>query len=287
MLQQIWNGITLGSLYGLIALGYTLVFGIIQVVFFAQGELSMLGAFAALLVVSWLGPPTLGTLVCGFAAAILVAASVGVSSERLAIRPLRRASRVLPLITSLGLSIVFQNVVMLWMGPQPFPFRVPEVWRGMLLGVHLSALEIATVGLFVLCVGGLAVFLRFPRGLAIRAVAQSAEGARLMGVSINRTLFWTFVLSSTTAAIAGVLMAAYYGVAKFDMGFVPGIKGFTIAILGGVGNIWGAAVAGLAVGVLETLFAGYVSPDYRDLLVFAILVVTLAVRPHGLFGEGK
>ena len=287
MLQQLWNGLTLGALYGLIALGYTLVFGIIQVVFFAQGELSMLAAFAALAVVTSLGPPSIGTLLLGLLAAIVVSVSAGVLAERIAIRPLRGAPRVLPLITSLGVSIVFQNLVMIAKGPQPFPFRLPDLWRSSLLQVHFSALEIVIVLCFGLCLAGIARFLKSPTGLAIRAVAQSRDGARLMGVSVDRTVFYTFVLSSTTAALAGVLMAAYYGAAKFDMGFVPGIKGFTIAILGGVGNIWGAAVAAATVGLLETLFAGYVSSDYKDIFVFALLVLTLAVRPKGLLGEGK
>lgn len=286
MLQQLWNGLTLGALYGLIALGYTLVFGIIQVVFFAQGELSMLGAFAALAVVTSLGPPSISSLFLGLLAAIVVSVGAGVLAERVAIRPLRGAPRVLPLITSLGVSIVFQNVVMIAKGPQPFPFPLPELWRSSLLHVHVSAMDIVMVLSFGFCLVAIAAFLNTPTGLAIRAVAQSRDGARLMGISVDRAVLTTFVLSSATAALAGVLMGAYYGAARFDMGFVPGIKGFTIAILGGIGNIRGAALAAVTVGLLEALFAGYVSSDYKDLFVFALLVGTLAFRPNGLLGEG-
>lgn len=290
MLQhQLWNGLTLGALYSLIAVGYTLIFGIIQVIFFAQGELSMLAAFAAMLVWLWAAKsvPVAVVAIGVVVAAILVSVVAGLASEHFALRPLRNAPRVLPLITSLGLSIVFQNIVMLATKARafPFPIKLPEE----IAGFHSAHfVELSTVVLAAVVFGALHMVLRTERfGLPIRAVAQSRDGARLMGIDADRAIQIAFVISSTTAALAGLLMGLYYGVVKFDMGFVPGIKGFTIAILGGIGNVTGALVAGLLVGISEALFAGYVSSDYKDLFVFAILVLTLLVRPHGLLGEGE
>lgn len=291
MLQQIWNGLTLGALYGLIAIGYTLIFGIIQVIFFAQGELSMLAAFAALAVITLLATqlPAGVVLLLAVVAAVAVSVGSGLLAERVALRPLRDAPRVMPLITSLGVSIVFQNLIMVGVGPQPFAFAAPVQFATYtFLGVRLSSLEIIILSVLGVVVVSIHFLLRKHRyGIAVRAIAQSRDGARLMGIGVNRTVVVAFVLSSLTAAFAGVLMAMYYGVAKFDMGFVPGIKGFTIAILGGVGNIYGALLAALLLGVSESLFAGYVSSDYRDLFVFTVLILTLIVRPQGLLGEGK
>lgn len=291
MLQQLWNGLTLGAIYGFIAIGYTLIFGIIQVIFFAQGELSMLAAFAALAVLGLCSGAVSGVsaMVLATVAGLLVSLTAGVVSWRLALRPLRAAPRIMPLITSLGVSIVLQNAIMLTWGPQPFPFRSPINFATHdVAGVHFSTLEVMILVSLGACALCLHFFLKYHRyGLAVRAIAQSPDGARLMGMSIDRAVVAAFLVSSATAAVAGIFMALYYGVVKFNMGFVPGIKGFTIAVLGGIGNLYGALVAGLLVGVAEALFAGYVSSDYRDLFVFAILVLTLVVRPQGLLGEGK
>jgi len=291
VLQQIWNGLTLGALYGLIAIGYTLIFGIIQVIFFAQGELSMLAAFAALGVLMLLAAklPAGAVLLLAVVAAAAVSVGSGLLAERAALRPLRSAPRVKPLITSLGVSIVFQNLIMVGVGPQPFAFVTPVSFANYsALGVHFNSLEIVILLVLAAVVVVIHILLRRHRyGIAMKAIAQSRDGARLMGIQIDRTVVVAFVLSSHTAALAGVLMALYYGIAKFDMGFMPGIKGFTIAILGGIGNIYGALLAALLIGVSESIFAGYVSSDYRDLFVFAVLVLTLIVRPQGLLGEGK
>ena len=294
MLQQLVNGFTMGFIYVLIALGYTLIFGIIQVIFFAQGELSMLAAFAALgmvgLLTGYFGVSSLFLVVPVIVlSAIVISVATGVLAERLALRPLRDAPRIKPLITSLGISIILQNAVMLIVGPQNIGFpRIIDfpVWE--VLGAKISILQllIALIALAVVYI--LVLFTHFhPYGLAIRAIAQSPSGARLMGIEPDRVITITFMLSSSTAAVAGLAMILYYGVAQFSMGFVPGIKGFTVAILGGVGNLTGALVAGLLLGLGETLFAGYVSSDYKDFFVFALLVGTLVVRPQGLLGEGK
>lgn len=290
MLQQLWNGLTIGALYGLVGMGYTLLFGVLQLIFFAQGELLMLGAFAGLgmLALSAGGhlPPTvLGALVV--AAGIATAVGMGVFAERVTLRPLRSAPRVLALITSMGASIVLQNVILVSIGPQtiPFPSIFPTTaWE--VAGVRFSLLELVLIGLVVALAAGIRLFLhRSPTGYAIRAIAQNRDGARLMGIRVDSTIMATFVISSVLAALAGLLMASYYHVVRFDMGFVPGIKGFTVAILGGVGRVEGALIAGVFIGVAEALFAGYISSDYRDLFVFGLLVLTLLLRPQGLLGE--
>ncbi len=290
MLQQLWNGITVGALYGVYALGYTLVFGVIQVIFFAQGELSMLAAFAALTIFRWWGPdarPTVWSSVVAVAGAFMVSVSAGLLSERFAIRPLLSRPRVRCLVASLGLSIIFQNIVMLTAGPQPIPFPTLFGTAGWSVsGVRVGIMDFVTVLTLGVLVLSLGMFLKHHRvGLAIRAVAQSGQGARLMGINRDHVVALTFVLSSSIAATAGILTAGFYGVARFNMGFVPGIKGFTVAILGGVGNIYGSAAAALLLGVCEALFAGFVSSSYRDLFVFAVLILTLGLRSKGLFGE--
>jgi len=291
MLQQILNGISIGSLYALIAIGYTLIFGIIQVIFFAQGELSMLAAFAALGVLTYVGSgggvsPWLlaGAMLFGAVAASLAGALL---AERLALRPFRNAPRITSLITSLGVSIIFQNAVMISLGPQSFPFTLPVQFpQWTIASVQIGLLDLLIIGTTLVLVAVISLFLARTRyGMAIRAIAQSPVGTRLMGINGSTIIILTFVISSLTAAIAGIYMAIYYGVVKFDMGFVPGIKGFTIAILGGVGNIRGALLAGILIGVLEALFAGYISSEYKDLFVFTLLVATLLIRPHGLLGE--
>lgn len=293
MTQLLWQGVANGSLYALIGLGYALIFGVLQLVFFAQGELSMLAAFAALGTLTfasrWLpNVSRLITIPLALLAAVFVSIAAGLASERLALRPLRSAPRVKALVTSLGVSIVLQNLVMLTVGPEAIPFATQfpiPIWR--FGGVTVSGVEVAIVSVLFLCSGGLAAFLRYHRfGLAMRAVAQSPRGARLMGINPDRAVMLAFALGSSIAAVAGVFLALYHGVVKFNMGFVPGIKGFTIAILGGSGRVSGAVVAGLLVGVLEALFAGYISSDYRDMSILAILVLTLILRPQGLFGEG-
>ena len=294
MIQQLWNGISMGSIYVLIAVGYTLIFGIIQVIFFAQGGLRMLAAFAALgIFVVW-GKvanvyDALLLLSVVFVAGCSASIVAGLLAERIALRPLRNAPRIKPLITSLGASIVFQNAIMLSIGPQNFsiPNMISLPYCD-IFGVRIGLLEILIVLAMFITVGIIQCFLSMNRyGLAIRAIAQSPTGAKLMGINPNRVISITFILSSSTAALAGIVMALYFGVVKFDMGFIPGIKGFTVAILGGIGNIPGALCAGLLLGIGEALVVGYISSDYKDLFVFALLIGTLVIRPQGLLGEGK
>ncbi|MBF0466695.1 MAG: branched-chain amino acid ABC transporter permease [Nitrospirae bacterium] len=289
--QLIVNGLSIGIIYVLIAIGYTLIFGILQVIFFAQGELSMMAAFAAITVYNRFpqnayrhSPFVIFAIMV--LTAIVFAILAGLLSERIALRPIRHAPRIKALITSLGMSIVLQNIVMNTFGPQSFYF--PPIFSNDTLalpGVVLSYRQIFIFILTVLLILVLDAFLKYNKyGLSIKALAQNPQGAQLMGIEINKTVTIMFVMSSTTAAIAGVCMGMTYGVAKFDMGFIPGIKGFTVAIVGGIGNLHGALLAGLLLGVGEALFSGYISTDYKDLLVFLLLLFILLVRPQGLLG---
>ena len=287
--QQLINGFTLGCVYALIALGYTLIFGVMRLIFFAQGELCMVGAFAAVISVSLLkryfDMPPLGLLVITLLAAISMSVLIGILSERFAIKPLRRAARTKQLIASLGVSLILQNVVLLGLGAQTFSFPtvLPEVsW--ILQGVRVSAVQILVMILSLLSMLGLYWFLRFSRiGLHVRAVSEDSENAELDGINVDRAILATFILGSILAGLAGVMMGSYDGVAKYNMGFLPGIKGFTAAILGGFGNPLGAMGGGLVLGLAETLAAGYISSTYKDLIAFMLLVLILVVRPKGMF----
>jgi branched-chain amino acid transport system permease protein len=289
--QLIVNGLSIGIIYVLIAIGYTLIFGILQVIFFAQGELSMVAAFAAIMIYNKLFQHgvvifPLVTLSLMALAGILSAIAIGLLSERIALRPIRNAPRIKALITSLGVSIVLQNIVMNSFGPQSFSFpAIISHDNFTLLGVTLSYQQSFIFILAIALIVALDVFLRYTKhGLSIKALAQNQRGAQLMGIEVNKTVAIMFVVSSTTAAIAGICMGMSYGVVKFNMGFVPGIKGFTVAILGGIGSLYGALIAGLLLGVGEAFFSGYISTDYKDLLVFLLLLFILLVRPQGLLG---
>jgi len=291
--QQIVNGLSIGIIYVLIAIGYTLIFGILQVIFFAQGELSMVAAFAAVMLFNYfwgrsqnLQMIALVTMVLG---GILFSVVIGLIAERISLRPIRNAPRIKALITSLGMSIVLQNIVMNGVGPQNFLFPTPINSSNVnILGLSLGYTQLIIFCMTISLIIIIDYFLKHNKyGLSISALAQSPRGAQLMGIEIDKTVRILFVISSATAAIAGISMGMSYGVVKFDMGFIPGIKGFTVAILGGIGNLYGALLAGLLLGVGEALFSGYISTDYKDLLSFLLLLSVLLVRPQGLLGGKK
>jgi branched-chain amino acid transport system permease protein len=290
--QHIVNGLTLGCMYALIALGYTLIFGVMRLIFFAQGDLCMVGAFGALGAVLAMGghPPggLLGLLVIALVAAIVASVSAGVLAERFAIMPLRRAARTKQLIASLGVSMILQNLVLLKVSAEnmPFPRLFPDSgWN--FAGAILTPVQLFIVAGSFLLMGALHWFLVSTRtGLHIRAVAESSETAELDGINIRRAVTLTFVIGSVLAGFAGVMMASYDGVAKYNMGFLPGIKGFTAAIIGGFGRPGGAMIGGLVLGLAETFAAGYLSSTYKDVIAFALLVLVILVRPSGLLGKG-
>jgi branched-chain amino acid transport system permease protein len=290
----------LGSIYALVALGYTMVYGILELINFAHGEVTMFGAMICLAVMdallgSQLGLPGMVVLLVGLVAAIAVCMGLGFSIERVAYRPLRRAPRLAALITAIGVSIVLQNVAMLTWGKQyvTFPAVLPTV-RYELLGATITNLQISIVLLSCALMAGLLLLVhRTALGRAMRATAQSPEVAGLMGINANRVISATFVIGAALAAVAGVMVAAYYGLAHYYMGFLLGLKAFTAAVLGGIGNIAGAMLGGVLLGLIESLGAGYIGPltggflgsHYQDVFAFFVLILVLVFRPSGLLGE--
>jgi branched-chain amino acid transport system permease protein len=298
LLQQILNGLILGSLYALVALGYTMVYGILELINFAHGEIVMLGAMVSVTVLAALaalGVPVPLALLAALAAAVLVCVSTGVLVERVAYRPLRNAPRLAPLITAIGVSIVLQNLAMIIWGRQYLslpPVLDIEIYE--LAGATITNVQILIVAVAALVMAGLLLLVQRTRlGRAMRATAQNREVAGLMGVDVNRVIAATFAVGSALAAVAGLLIAAYYGIAHYNMGFILGLKAFSAAVLGGIGNIPGALLGGLLLGVIESLGAGYIGDltngflgsHYQDIFAFFILILVLIFRPSGLLGE--
>jgi branched-chain amino acid transport system permease protein len=293
-LQQFINGLTIGSVYALIALGYTMVYGVLEMINFAHGDVYMVGSFLGLLVVALMGPSA--SLVGGSVALVLAAtllgamagcALLGIGIERLAYRPVRGASRLGPLIAALGVSLFLQNAAMLIVGTRPkaFPALV-EKQLYHIGGAVFTNLQIlilaAAVGLMLL----LDQFVRRTRwGRAMRAVAQDAEVAGFMGVEVNTVVTLTFLIGSVLAAGAGVMVGLYYGIVDFFMGYIAGLKAFTAAVLGGIGNLRGAMLGGLLLGLAESFGAGFIGAQWRDVIAFGVLITVLVFRPGGLLGE--
>ena len=291
-LQQLINGLTVGALYALIALGYTMVYGVLEMINFAHGDVFMVGSFLGLVVLALLGPPGAASglaivLVAVFVGAMVGCGALGVTIERVAYRPVRSASRLGPLISALGVSLFIQNAVMLLVGarPKPFPQLIPKqlYHAGGAVFTNVQLLLLATALLLMI---GLDQFVRRTRwGKAMRAVAQDAEAAGFMGVEVNRVIALTFLIGSVLAAGAGVMVGLYYGIIDFFMGYVAGLKAFTAAVLGGIGNLRGAMVGGLLLGVVESFGAGFVGAHWRDVIAFAVLIAVLVLRPAGLLGQ--
>src|SRR5678816_1705218 len=324
-LQQLVNGLTAGSVYAVVALGYTMVYGIIQLINFAHGEVVMIGAMVAFTVITrllaaGLGLPPVVVVLVGLFAAIPVCMAVGYTLERVAYRPLRRAPRLAPLITAIGLSIILQHVALLVFSRNPLSFpQVVEVVSyhvtGNPDGARITNVQIAIIGTSIAMMGLLLLLIyRTKLGIAMRATSQSQQVAGLMGIDINRVIALTFVIGAGLAAVAGVMVGSYYGIAQYQMGFLLGLKAFSAAVLGGIGNIAGAMLGGLLLGVIEALGAGYVgdltnlcqlagwsdaiarrcvsepnlslfSSNYQDVFAFFVLIAVLVFRPSGLLGE--
>jgi branched-chain amino acid transport system permease protein len=294
LVQQLINGLTLGSVYALIALGYTMVYGIIELINFAHGEIYMLGAYMGIVAFGFLtglhltsadSPVTL-LLMVGMA--VLFCGAYGVTVERVAYKPLRGAPRLSPLISALGVSIFLQNVVMLAQGPRDrgFPHFLADIGFDV-PGGRISAIQIFIIGASLLMMVALHLLVsRTKIGKAMRATAQDRHMAGLVGIDVDRVISVTFLTGSVLAAVAGVMVGMYYGLINFFIGYMAGIKAFTAAVLGGIGNIPGAMLGGLLLGLIESLGAGYISSQYKDVFAFAILAVVLIFRPSGLLGEG-
>jgi branched-chain amino acid transport system permease protein len=295
-LQQLVNGLSIGSVYALIALGYTMVYGVLRLINFAHSEVFMMGAFASFYAASWLGfdpmQPTgfgLGRALLVLVIAMAACALLGLAIERFAYRPIRRARRLTPLITAIGVSILLQNVGILVFGanPRSFPMIVAEQ-RYEVGGVVLTNIKLLIFGVSALLMFVLHYLVRHTwTGKAMRAVSVNLDNAKLMGISVNRVIAFTFVVGSALAAAGGILFGLDQSKIEPLMGVLVGLKAFVAAVLGGIGNIMGAALGGLLIGVAEQLTAGYLSADYRDAITFAILIGVLLVRPEGLFGSAK
>lgn len=301
LIQQLINGLTVGSVYALVALGYTMVYGIIGLINFAHGDVVMVGAMLATTVVlSLVGADPAGLsawLMVGLAllAAIPVCMGIGWTAERYAYRPLRRALRLAALITAIGVSFIVQNLAMMIWGRNYLSFpHIIEPMVFQLGDARISLLQILIIGGAAAIMSGLMVLVHRTRlGTAMRATAQNREVAGLMGVNINTVISAAFVIGSALAAVAGVMIVTYYGVAQYTMGFMLGLKAFTAAVLGGIGNLGGAMLGGLLLGLIEALGAGYIGDltngvfgsNYQDVFSFIVLILVLIFRPSGLLGE--
>ena len=317
-LQQVVNGLTLGAVYAVVALGYTMVYGIIQLINFAHGEVVMIGAMVAFSVIGALAPfglPPIVVVLLGTGCAIPACMLVGYSIERLAYRPLRHAPRLAPLITAIGVSIILQHLaLMIWSRnvlafPQIIQTRSYEFF-----GATITNVQLAIIGVCIAIMAALAFLVYRTRlGTAMRATAQNPQVAGLMGIDINRVIAATFLIGAALAAVAGVMVGSYYGMAQYTMGSILGLKAFSAAVLGGIGNIPGAMLGGVLLGIVEALGAGYIGDltdlcqygplarnidacedgghfvlfgsNYQDVFAFVVLILVLVFRPSGLLGE--
>lgn len=299
-LQQLINGLVVGSIYALIALGYTMVYGILQLINFAHGEVVMIGAMVTISAIHWLGGadshlPGVLLVLAGLLIAMPITMLLGFAIERVAYRPLRHAPRLAPLITAIGLSIILQQVaVLIWNNnPRTFPDLLSHDIHH-IGGAVINDVQIAVVLLAFAIMAVLLWMIETTRlGRAMRAVAQNPAVAGLMGVNINHVISLTFVIGAGLGAIAGVMMGANYGLAYPTMGFMIGLKAFTAAVLGGIGNLTGAVVGGITLGIVESVGAGYLGvwthnvlgSQYQDIFAFLVLIGVLVLRPSGLLGE--
>lgn len=287
------GGLTRGSIYALIALGYTMVYGIIELINFAHGEIYMIGAFTALIVSTVLtmtGMTGPAVLILAALVAVIYAASYGFTVEKIAYKPLRQAPRLSPLISAVGMSIFLQNYVLLAQTSDflPFPNLIPDIPFLERLSPVMAPTEVVillTTAFIMIILTYLVKFCRM--GKAMRATAQDRNMAMLLGVNVNRVISHTFIIGSSLAAVGGILIASHVGRINFYIGFIAGIKAFTAAVLGGIGSIPGAVLGGLILGWTESFATGYISSDYEDVFAFALLIMILIVKPAGILGRER
>ena len=292
-LELLLGGLTRGSIYALIALGYTMVYGIIELINFAHGEIYMIGAFTALIVASLLtlnGFTGVSVLILASIIAVIYSAAYGFTVEKIAYKPLRQAPRLSPLISAIGMSIFLQNYVLIAQTSDflPFPSLIPDLPflepYSHIIGPAEFLIVATTAAVTII----LTLFIKFTKtGKAMRATAQDRNMAMLTGVNVNKIISNTFIIGSGLAAIGGVLIASHIGRINFYIGFIAGIKAFTAAVLGGIGSIPGAVLGGLVLGWTESFATGYVSSDYEDVFAFLLLVLILIFRPAGLLGRSS
>ncbi|WP_336365866.1 high-affinity branched-chain amino acid ABC transporter permease LivH [Marinobacter sp. C2H3] len=295
LFQQLVNGLTIGSTYALIAIGYTMVYGIIGMINFAHGEIYMIGAYTALITIT--GLATLGVtwlpliLFVALVCAMIVSSAMGWAVERIAYRPVRGRHRLIPLISAIGMSIFLQNYVHLAQGSRNIGFPA-LIQGGFEFGpadsfqARVSFMQITIFVTTLICMSALSAFISRSRiGRACRAVSQDLGMASLLGIDTNRIIAATFVIGAALAAVAGLLLGMYYGSIDPLFGFIAGLKAFTAAVLGGIGSIPGAMLGGLILGVAESLTAGYLSSEYKDVVSFGLLILILLFKPTGLLGK--
>lgn len=292
-IQQVINGLTLGSIYGLIAIGYTMVYGIIGMINFSHGDVFMLGAFMALIVflmlTTFIGAvPVVLAILLMMIVAMVLTSLWSWTIERVAYRPLRGSFRLAPLITAIGVSIALSNFVQVTQGPRnkPIPALIKDSYSlfGTDIIISLKQIVIIAVTIVLLTIFWYIVN-RTSLGRAQRACEQDRKMAALLGINVDRTISLTFVMGAALAAVAGTLYLTYYGVISFADGFIPGVKAFTAAVLGGIGSLPGAVIGGLLIGLIEALWSAYFSIDYKDVAAFSILAIVLIFMPSGILGR--
>ena len=296
--QELVNGITTGALYSLVALGFSMVYGVLKLLNFAHGDLYMIGAYVGFFVIQWFGGAAHVSIAVPLLLAIMfvlaagVSGGLGVAIERFAYRPLRDAPRIAPLITAIGISFFLENAVLLLFGAQYRIYNTPEfisLSSGIRIGsVTINTVQIMVVVLSVALMAGLQLLVnRTKWGKQVRAVAADREAAEMLGINVNFTISMTFFLGSALAGVAGVMGGLLFNQVTNTIGFIVGLKAFTAAVVGGIGSLPGAMLGGLLIGLAESFTIGYISSTYSNLLVFALLIIVMLVRPSGLLGQAQ
>jgi branched-chain amino acid transport system permease protein len=295
-IQTLVNGLTTGSMYALIALGYTMVYGVLKLLNFAHGDLFMVGAFIGYFAIGWFGGPTALVIPVWLLVILMLVISslgvgvLGVAIERFAYRPLRNAPRIAPLITALGVSFVLENAVLLFFGGLTRYYNTPA-FIPFSVSIHIDGVNIGIVqiiifaGSIILMIGLTTLVNRTVLGKSMRAVASDREAAEMLGINVDRTIAMTFFIGSALAGAAGVMYGLYANQVANLIGFLAGLKAFTAAVVGGIGSIPGAMIGGMFIGLCESFSLSYISTRYGDLFVFAILIAVMLVRPTGIFGQ--
>jgi branched-chain amino acid transport system permease protein len=294
-LQQLINGLTLGSVYALIALGYSMVYGILELINFAHGEIYMIGAYLGIIFLAFFTAIGLTaqnlplSLLLTIILSVIFCSCYGFTIEKIAYKPLRNAPRLSPLISAIGVSIFLQNYVMLTQGATDKVF--PHIFGAagfQFMSVRMTFLQLFIILISVILMIVLRFFVRKTRmGTAMRAVAQDKTMAALLGINIDTIISVTFIIGSGLAAVAGLMVAMYYGLVNYSIGYIAGIKAFTAAVLGGIGSIRGAMFGGILLGLIESLGGSYISGEYKDAYAFIILIIILLIKPGGLFGKAE